>query len=274
MFRSVTADGWTSLLVEFSSSQIMLCRLLILSCTGLFWSSAQETAATQQDLPAAPEQDAITNKPLIEKLDEGRYRIGKVTLNPVTREIRLPARVNMDKGLLEFLLVLEKGKIHESLLVTDASPSHLHLAFSLLRYPPSVELFPMLDEIGHVTGEYPDVPVEVRARARVLIDVEWSRDGMLIRNSINEWIQHSTSSQAMPPGPWIFSGSAFQRGSYIPDLTGDIAAIFVARAAMINYPSAGNDNDLVWHAFSKHVPATGSAVTLVFKPWAKPAPAP
>ena len=95
-------------------------------------ASASLVAAQDKPTVPAPGQAEALVKPQVVKLDENRYLIGKVTLDKRTREIRIPARINMDKGLLEFLLVLDKGKVHESLLITDASPIHLNIAFMLL----------------------------------------------------------------------------------------------------------------------------------------------
>ena len=43
----------------------------------------------------APDQSVEPVKPPVEQIDETRYRIGKVTLDKKTREIRFPAKVNL-----------------------------------------------------------------------------------------------------------------------------------------------------------------------------------
>ena len=259
----------------FAATSDMIRRLLVLICAGPSLAFAQDGPAVPPSPAPAPAQAVVPAKPQIEKLDETRYRIGKITFDRKTREIRFPAKVNMAEGLLEFLLVQQQGKVHESLLITDASPTHLNLAFMLLRYPASTELFSLLDETGHMTGLYPNVPAEVKAGARILIDVEW-KDGEAKnrRNSVNEWIQHSEKSTAMPPGPWLYSGSDSYEGKYIPEITGDIAAVFTAPAAMINYPGNDNESDLVWFAFPKRVPAKDTEVTVIISPFAKTPPPP
>jgi hypothetical protein len=257
----------------------MLLRFLVLLCVVPTLSLAEDgppapPAPPVQPAPPAgaapaPEPDAPPAKPVIEKIDESRYRVGMVTFDRKSREIRFPAKVNMASGLLEFLVVQQKGKVHEALLLTETSPTHLNLAFTLLRYPPSIELFPLIGESGHPTGFFPEVPDEVKAGARISIEVEWKDAGKIRRNSINDWIQHSQDSTAMPPGPWLYSGSESHQGKYIPELTGDIIAIFTAREAMINF--AGNDggDDLVWHAFPERVPAKDTEVTLIITPFLK-----
>jgi hypothetical protein len=229
--------------------------------------SGQERAPVEPASLPAPDQAVEPVKPNVEKLDETRFRIGQVTFDRKSREIRLPAEVNMTEGLLEFLLVHRNGKVHESLLVTDASPTHLNLAFTLLRYPASRELYALPSETGGASDQYPEVPEDVKAGARVTIDVEWEDQGKLRRLPVNEWIQHAVKSTAMPAGPWVYGGSEFFEGKFIPETSGDIAAIFVAQSALINYPGDDNHDDTVWLAYPKRVPESGTKVTLIIAPY-------
>ena len=175
------------------------------------------------DDPAKPKVDPA--KPQIEKLGESKYRIGTVTIEQKTREIRFPAKVNMNQGLLEYLICEQQGKVHEALLITEISPTHLCLAFTLLRYPPSNELFSLIDETGHPTGLYPNVAPAVKAGARIAIEVEWTAEGKTHRLPVNDWIQHNIKTTAMKAGPWLYTGSDFHEGKFIPEMTGDLAAI-------------------------------------------------
>jgi hypothetical protein len=206
-------------------------------------------------------------KPQVRKLDEFRYQIGNVTINQKTREIRFPTKVNMSEGLLEYLIVLQHGKIHEALLLTEISSLHLNLAFTLLRYPPSRELFSTIDETGHMTGLYPDVPAAVRAGARIALEVEWDDSGKTRRAPINEWLQNSVKGTPMPPGPWLYCGADFYEGKFIPEMTGDIASICIAPAALINYAGTDNQNDTVWVGAPKQIPPVGTPVTLIITPY-------
>lgn len=250
----------------------MLTRLLILvpACATLVL--AQETPpGGPQMMPETVVQPA---KPSVKKLDDTRYQIGRVSFDQKTREIRFPTTVNMTAGLLEYLIVHQNGKVHEALLCTEISPTDLNLAFTLLRYPPSRELYPLLDEDSAASSKFPDVPADVKARARVAIDVEWTVDGKVRRVPVNEWIQHGVKSTPMPAGPWVYGGSEFFEGKFIPETSGDIAAIFLAMSALINYPGDDNDNDDVWTAFPKRVPAEGTNVTVIIAPYQKEKPLP
>jgi len=233
-------------------------------------------AIEPKSLPA-PDQKVEPAKPAVEKLEGGRYRVGEVNFDPATREIRIPAVVNMTGGLLEFLLVHKDGKIHESLFRSDVNPTHLNLAFALLRYQPSAELYAEIDpETGHSTGELPQVAEEVKAASRVNIKVEWNDNGQTKTSPVNEWISDLTTEKQMPSGPWVYGGSVMDGGRFVPEATGDIVAILLTNSAMILYPGADNSNDEVWQPYTKRVPPIDTKVTLIFSPNSpsKPAPKP
>jgi hypothetical protein len=235
--------------------------ILIPICASL--ALAQDSAPTAEPV-----------KPSVVKLSETKHQIGAVTFDQKTREIRFPAKVNMAEGLIEYLIVLAQGKLHEALLITEISSTHLNLAFSLLRYPPSRELFLIPDEDGRLTDKYPEVPAAIKAGARIAIDVEWDDQGRTRRVPINDWIQHAVKTTAMDAGPWVYSGSDFNEGKYVPEITGDIAAILVSPAAIINYPGTDNQDDTAWVAFPKRVPPLETNVTVIIAAYSDTSPLP
>lgn len=237
---------------------------------------AQDQSPVEPKSLPAPDQPVAPVEPSVKQLDATRYQIGEVVFDRKTREIRFPTKVNMTEGLLEFLVVHQNGKVHESLLATGVSPTHLNLAFTLLRYPPSKELYLLLDETGRVSDKIPDVPEDVKAGARINIDVEWSDGEKVRRVPVNEWIQHEVKSSAMPAGPWVYGGSGFHEGQFSAETSGDVVAIFLSMTALINYPGADNGDDTVWIPFPKRVPPQGTNVTLIIAPYrtAKPLPTP
>jgi len=248
----------------------MILRLATLMLVaGISMLAAQDRAPVEPGSLPAPDQPMAPVKPSVEKLDATHYRIGKVTFDQKTREIRFPATVNMTEGLLEYLVVHENGKIHESLLVTDISATHLNLALTLLRYPASRELYGLPNETGGITDNYPVVPEEIKAGSRIAIEVEWKDQGKTRRLPANEWIQHAVKTTAMPAGPWVYGGSEIYDGKFVPESTGEIVAIFVSQSSMINYPGDDNRDDNVWLPFPKRVPEVGTELTVIITPYSK-----
>ncbi|MGJ8696250.1 MAG: YdjY domain-containing protein [Verrucomicrobiaceae bacterium] len=205
--------------------------------------------------------------PQITQINESEYRIGKVTLNKKTREIRLGAGVNTVDRPLEYLLVNGKGKVHEALFITDVSPLHLNIAFKLLGFKESKELFEIVDEDYRPTGKFHEVPDEVKKAARVEIHVEWEQDGQTKNVPINDLIIHSVTEKAMEPGPWLYTGSYFHEGQFKAEVAGDLFAIFPRQPPLISYPGKDNHNDDIWFPFPKRVPEEGTVVTLIIKPY-------
>ena len=59
-------------------------------------------------------------------------RIGLVRLEQKTMTLTFPGALNMNQGLLEYLIVTPLGSTHESLLVTEAPPTDIQFAMLLL----------------------------------------------------------------------------------------------------------------------------------------------
>ena len=239
--------------------------LLPLSIHGQDEKSTKPTEQPKPEAEATPEPKI--EAPKVEKIDENRYRIGDVTIDKSNREIRFPAAVNLREGLLEYLIVHQNGKIHESLFRTEASPTNINVAFALLRYKPSKELYRIWKEPGVISGEFYKVTEEDRLASRIAIDVEVEKDGEVKRYPVNEWIRHETTGKSMPPTFWVYGGSEFYDGKFVPELTGDISAIYVTNSSLINYPGEDNFNDEVWTSLTDRIPELDTKVTLIFAPY-------
>ncbi len=227
------------------------------------------TTAALAEEPVVPE---APTKASLKKLEDGRLQLGDIVFDAKSREIRFPAQVNMTDGALEFLIVLEKGKVHESLFSTTILPTNLNVAFKLLRYPASLELYPLPNDTGGTSGDFPEVEADVKAGARIGIDVEWQDGGKTRRTPVNEWVQHGITAEAMPAGPWVYGGSVVDGGKFAPDMTGDVAAIYLSAGALLLYPGEDKENDDVWTPFPKRVPPVGTKVTIVIAPFKKSQP--
>ena len=225
------------------------------------------TAAVSQAEEKMPEAHG---KPKIEKIDENLYRVGDVTLDKSTREIRFPALVNMKEGLLEFLIVHEHGAVHEALFRTHVSPTHINVALTLLHYKPSKEFYRIPKDDGISSDEFYEVPEETKRAARLNIYVEFEKDGETKRLPANDWVRHETTAKAMPQDPWVYGGSGFYKGNFIPEGSGQIAAIYITDTALINYPGKDNINDEVWTVMTERVPDLETKVTLVLAPCNEP----
>ena len=223
-------------------------------------AAGQPPAAGSAPAPAAP---------AFVQLDENRFKVGEVEFDKATRVIRFPATLNQREGLLEYVVVHDKGKVHESLLRTAINPTHLNIALKLLRYQSSPELFPLRDE-GHPTGLFPTVDAKTKAAARVEIRMLWKDDAAEHSATVNEMVTNTKNDKPMPAGPWVYGGSLVDQGRFVAEMTGDIVAILTNEVSIFNYAGTSNkqgDNYGDWFALTKRIPAIGTPVTVEIRPW-------
>jgi hypothetical protein len=249
--------------------------LLFLAAVGLLHAEQEaERAPVEPKTLPAPDQKVEEAEPAVKELDAERLQVGEIIFNRKTREIRFPASVNMRDGeILEYAIVHQNGKVHEALLVTNISATELNLAFKLLRYKASPEFYAAFEEDGSLSNRFPQVPQDVKDAARIDIAVEWQEEGKTRTAKLHEWISHGTTGESMPADPWVYGGSMFYSGSFLAQSTGDIAAIFITNASLINYSGKDNKSDEVWFPFPKRVPPEGTKVSVIISPFKKAAAA-
>jgi hypothetical protein len=222
--------------------------------------------------PTAPEVAVGKPRPTptMSKRDDGLMQYGDIIFDPKSRQVRVPCRVNMTEGLLEFAVVHENGKVHESLLITSCSATDIHVVMTLLRYVASEELYAIEKERGILSGEFPKVPEETKKAARIDLKVQWEANGKTQQAALADWIQYEKTAKPMKTIPWVYGGSMIYEGSFLADQTGDIASIFVSRGSLMLYAGDDRFSDDVWIPFTKRIPPQGTSVFLLIQPHHNP----
>lgn len=240
----------------------LLLNLLCLTVSDLLCDAvcAQEPARV---LPpsATTGGGALDSDTKVERTGEHRYRIGEIEFDSETRELRLPAKVNMrEGGPTEYLLVHEKGKVHEAILTTPVSPLHLQIALKLLRYQAGGErLFERLAPSGGF-DEPKVTPEQTRERERAGAEaMQFSfkpEGGEVIMD--NAMVYDAESGRAMENGEWIYTGSGVENGRFLAESTGSIVAIYLDPIALFNMTREGAEIDERWGANRDILPAVGT----------------
>ena len=249
--------------------------MLCLTVCATVATSAQDTQppATEvrsADLPV--ETGAAKPAPVageVRKIDEDQYIVGGVTFQKSTREISFDAQFNQAGGPIEFLLVTEKGKIHESLFSCTISPTDLNVAFKLLGYPSSPELFEIVAPDHRPTGKYPEVSEDTRNGARIAIFASWQDGGLETTCAVNDLVENTSTGKVMPPGPWLYTGSLISKTEFLAEATGDIIAVFSDPSAMVNYPGETRTDDEAWSAGQGKLLVVGTPVRITIKSFSK-----
>ncbi len=203
----------------------------------------------------------------IKQLPNGQFQLGQITFDAQSREISFPARVEQTRAIIEYVLVLSKGKIHESLFVTDITPSQLNVVLKLLNYKESKELFPIITE-AQAGEQLHEVPLETRKQARLEVFVTLQNPRRTL--ALHELITHNHTKADMTPTDYVNGGSYLENGTYLADRNGDIIALLTDSAAMLNYPGEDRLDDTLWVPNTKRLPEYGSPVTITLKPSKRP----
>jgi hypothetical protein len=200
----------------------------------------------------APEVLA-TNLPL-KSLGPGAFELGKVRFDKNKQEITFPGAINMDRDLIEYAVVHSTGKVHESLLRTDAEPYHIHLAILLVR-----------TNANAVVGSSNQAAPRELLGAPVSVRVSWRFGGDEKSFRLEDLIFNSENKSAMKKGDWIYNGSRFLGGTFIAQRDGSIVAIISDPDALINNPRPGRENDEIWQVNHDNVPRAGTLVMITIQ---------
>ncbi|MGE3311973.1 MAG: YdjY domain-containing protein [Limisphaerales bacterium] len=177
--------------------------------------------------------------------DGDRIRFGEVSVHPPTRTVSFPASVQMTNGLLEYAVVTEYGKTHESLLMTTALPIDIQAALVLLRAQPTG------------TNGLRSPIREVPPRSAIGVTVAWTNAETPFRVPLNQLVALTTGGPqgaitgSLRAGPWIFNGSMFTPEGFGAHFDGSIVALIHDPIAILNNPGPDRDDDEI------HVPAPG-----------------
>lgn len=233
----------------------VVCRFVLFLV--VFSAMAQEMpekAGSKEVKPGTP--------PPIRDLGDGLYQIGGVRLNKESRTVMFNGSVNMNKGLVEYLLVGVGGKTHESVFATVIEPYHLHVAMLLLgakgsqikegtEPPPAVIDDTYLKNAPDLNGD------------RVSISVKWKIGDKVNEAKAEDFLVNGNDNTPMSGGAWIYSGSMLQQGRFLAQEELSIAALVTDPIALINIRRPGRDGSQTWEADPKKTPPSGTPVEFV-----------
>ena len=203
------------------------------------------------DKPSAELKDRV------KQISPGVYRVGDITVDAKLGVAVFPAEVNQLVGLIEYALVTEIGKVHESFLSTKARPSDIHAAMLLLgaKSPGAVSI-----EVGWK------------------VDDKWVRKPML--DFIGQYPLETASEQNdkvtvksfdIKSHDWKWTGSRIQNGKTAAVLSGSVLSLQPVIDALAMIVPMVDTSRFGSHVWPKRAPKIGQAVQ-VFIRLKKPAP--
>ena len=204
--------------------------------------------------PPVPKDLEAFARSLVKPTPDGRWSLGRVTLDPVGRVVSIPAQVNMTEGQVEYALVTLGGKVHEALLSTDASALHVHMGLLLMG-------------LGPKDGS--------RQPTRLRVEMEWRGNGPVRRVALEELVVRAKDSEEGSRGgslactSWDYGGSLVTEGRLAADLEGSVISLIADPAALINAPRKMPVDDRLYVANHARMPAMGLPVTLHLRRFAE-----
>lgn len=191
---------------------------------------------------------------LPEKDGDG-VRFGMVRVDPRARTVSFPARVNMTNGVVEYAVVTEYGKAHESLLLTDAKPMDVQSGLLLLGATPAG------------TNGVLNPAFRIPAASLCRIAVSWTTDRRERSVPLEEWIQLNTGPEGtvvkrFSRGSWLFNGSFISPEGFAAHFEGSIVSLIRDPAAVFNNPRPDQDDDEIHAPAARSMPKPGTPVTV------------
>lgn len=209
--------------------------------------------AAEGDKPAQKDSPKPTVSAL-KKTSPGIFELKGVELNNGKRTVTFPAVVNMNSNVVEYVVVCDDGKTHESLLRTSVQPRDIHVAMLLIGAkgapPPSPE---EMQKAPKLKGD------------RVQVWVEWSNGGAHHRVRAEDLVRNEQTGKSMGHNHWIYNGSWTYEKTFIAEVERSILAIFTDRDALANCADPQSANDEIWFAHTKNIPKEGTPVRVTFE---------
>ncbi len=211
---------------------------------------------------------------VIKEVSPGIYTLGQLRIDKEKNTISFPGKINMSKGVLEYLLVGPQGSTHEILLVTEVPVTDVHTAMLLLGakgagiHAPSPEQQPP----GQITSEYLKTAPELKGD-RIFITAKWQKEGVEKEVPVEDLVFNSKTKKPADRGPWLYTGSMFGAdGKFLAQQEQAFAAMLTYPVALINNPRKAEEDSL-WEVNEKAVPPVETPVQISIrleKPAVKP----
>ncbi len=189
---------------------------------------------------------------MIRQVGSGRFEIGKVRIDQVKRTVSFPAFVNQRKGPIEYLLVADFGKIHESLLRTEVDPSSIQLALLLLGATPA-----------ETTTNTPAPPSTRKGQGRLEVEITWRIKNRLRRQRAESFVWDRKAKGKLAKGNWFFGGSRFRPDGFAAQMDGSIVTVIDDDDAIIGSRARNREDDDNWLAYGDALPESDELVEIV-----------
>ncbi|MEN9359456.1 MAG: hypothetical protein RL095_991 [Verrucomicrobiota bacterium] len=184
------------------------------------------------------------------RLEDGRIRLGKCLYDPQRQEISFPGEMNIAEGTLEVLIATPRGRLHEALLLSEASPYQIQLMLLL-------------------AGARNDVKTPDGVQGQLIdIDVEWRGDnGEIHREPVENFLADTRRAMRAPPRlGFRFTGSEVVDGVVQAEGAGNIALLYSRPDSVLNCADRDAGKDVIFEANPRRLkPGIGAGLRIILR---------
>lgn len=175
------------------------------------------------------------------------FNLGDVRVSPSGLAISFPAQINQRTGLVEYLVVHETGKVHESIFKTKVGGQQIQAAALLFA-----------DKDSKATNAQPKLKN---------IEVRWIENGAEKKFAAAELILDKKKKRALGETRWAYRGSRLIDGVFLAQRDGSLIAIMEDRDALVDQATPDASDDENWEPLTDKIPAVATPVmiTLLFE---------
>lgn len=189
--------------------------------------------------------------------------------------LTFPAVLNMDQGPMEYLLVSSSGKLHESILRTEAQPYLIHTAMLLLGAKgPGTNSLPAVPrpkpDVPGAAADDPSQPIaepskEILRGEDITIELSWRANGKEVHRAAQELVFNAETKSAMRNGRWVYNGSRVADGTFFAQVTGSLVSLITDPDALVNNVGTGHENDKIWMPNPSRLPPWNTPLQVTMK---------
>jgi len=174
---------------------------------------------------------------------------------------------DMAPAFLEVIACIPDTKEHETLVVTEARPSHVHAALLMLGLAPG--------KPGSWEWVEQKLVPHQPAGDRVRVDFIYTdQEGLQHIDPANLWVKHDGTNEPLQGGEWIFAGSRMLDHGfgemYNADGVGTLIGLATFGSETLAWPTTfspdSETDEPVWVADPTHVPPVGTPVVVRLTP--------
>ena len=215
------------------------------------------------ELSRSAEAQATPSTPVVERLGTNLFQVGSIRVDTAAREISVAGRINPDVVALEFIANTRGGvKAYETAMTLDTDAITFNTALLLIgldrtraRNAPTAHYDPATPD-----GDSVDVSIDCPGRECQRMPAE-------------RLMYDTNAKQTVPPGKWVYTGSAFlPDGRYLAHIDGTLVGFVHDPSTIIEYAAGAGLNRWGSIVLNPNLGLKpGTALTLTVKAIPRPA---